>query len=117
MYWLSVLSVTVLSAPLGLTTSLSPRWDDLRSKHSWVSIPEKWECQGHPPVGTIIDLRIALKPHHESALIDALHEVSDPNHPKYVSIPLLLCAFTHTRVYVCRVTDTVRICPRSKSQS
>jgi hypothetical protein len=91
MYWLSVLFVTVLAAPLGLTTSLSPRWDDMRSKHSWGSIPEKWECQGHPPVGTIIDLRIALKPHRESALIDALYEVSDPNHSKYVSIPLLLC--------------------------
>ncbi|KAF8491623.1 subtilisin-like protein [Russula emetica] len=83
MYWLSLLSVTALAAPLGLATPLSPPWDDMRSKHSWGSIPEKWECQGHPPVGTTIDLRIALKPHRESALIDALYEVSDPNHSKY----------------------------------
>jgi tripeptidyl-peptidase-1 len=97
MYWLFVLSVTVLAAPLGLATPLSPRWEDMRSKHSWGSIPEKWECQGHPPVGTTIDLRIGLKPYRESALIDALYEVSDPNHPKYVSIPFPMCDYSHTR--------------------
>jgi len=32
----------------------------------------------------MIDLRIALKPHSENALIDALYEVSKPGHPKYV---------------------------------
>jgi hypothetical protein len=93
MYWLSVLSVTVLVATLGLATPLSSLWDDMRSKHSWGSIPKKWECQGHPPVGTSINLRIALKPYRESALIDALYEVSDPNHSKYVSTPLLLCVY------------------------
>jgi tripeptidyl-peptidase-1 len=90
MHWVSVLFV-LAAAPLGLATPLSPRWDDIRVKHLWGSIPDKWECQGHPPAGTTIDLRIALKPHREFALIDALHEVSDPSHPKYVSIPLLLC--------------------------
>ncbi len=119
MHWLSVLSV-LATVPLGLashlsprwddtrvkhswdSTRLSPRWDDMRVKHSWDSIPHKWECQGYPPVGTTVDLRIALKPHRESALIDALHEVSDPNHPKYVSIPLLLCVhlLTHACTYV-----------------
>jgi tripeptidyl-peptidase-1 len=55
MYWLSVLPIAVLAAvPFGL---------DTRVKHVWGSIPEKWECQGHPPVGTTMDLRIALKPH------------------------------------------------------
>ena len=100
MYWLSVLSVTVLAAPLGLATPLSLRWEDMRSKHSWGSIPEKWECQGHPPVGTTIDLRIALKPHRESALIDTLYEVSNPNHPKYVSIPFPMWVYSHTRVHM-----------------
>jgi tripeptidyl-peptidase I len=98
MYWLSVLvSVTALAASLGLATPLSPRWDDMREKHSWGYIPDNWECIGHPPVDTTIDLRIALKPHNESALIDALYEVSDPSYSRYASIPLLLCvAFTHT---------------------
>ena len=69
----------------------------MRVKHSWGFIPEKWECQGHPPAGTTIDLRIVLKPHRESALIDALYEVSDPNHSKCVSIPFPLCTFTQLR--------------------
>ncbi|KAN0113839.1 serine protease [Russula decolorans] len=106
MYWLSVLFVTVLAAPLGLTTSLSPRWDDMRSKHSWGSIPEKWECQCHPPVGTIIDLRIALKPHRESALIDALYEVSDPNHSKYDTLELVGSWLAHHEVPSSAVSTT-----------
>ncbi len=100
MYWLSVLPVAVLAAvPFGLTTplSLSPRWDDMRVKHVWGSIPEKWECQGHPPVGTTMDLRIALKPHRENALVDVLYEVSDPNHSKYVSIHCF-CVYSNIHV-------------------
>ena len=89
MYWLSVLSALAV-VPLGLTTPASPRWDDMRSKHSWDTIPEKWECQGHPPAGMTIDLRVALKPHRENALIDALYEISDPNHSKYVTIRVFL---------------------------
>ena len=92
MYWLSVLPV-LAAFSLGLATPTSPRWDDMRSKHSWDSVPEKWECEGHPPAGTTIDLRVALKPHRENALIDALYEVSDPGHLKYVSIPVFL--FVH----------------------
>lgn len=107
MYWLSVLSVFA-AVPLGLSTPISPHWDDMRLKHSWASIPEKWECRGHPSSGTTIDLRVALKPHRENALIDALYEVSDPGRSKYVFIPLLLCGFN------CIVSDTVRTCPRSK---
>ncbi|KAI0247094.1 subtilisin-like protein [Lactifluus subvellereus] len=82
MYWPTVLSV-LAAAPLGLGTPVAPRWDDMRVKHTWDTIPDKWECQGHPPAGTTIDLRIALKPHRENALVDALYEVSDPKHPKY----------------------------------
>lgn len=93
MYWLSLLSV-LAAVSLSLATPIS-RWDDMRLKHSWESIPEKWECQGHPPIGTTIDLRVALKPHRENALIDALYEVSDPRRSKYVFIPLLLCDFAH----------------------
>ena len=121
MYWFSVLPVAVLSAiPFGLTTPLSPRWDDMRIRHVWGFIPEKWECQGHPPVGTTMDLRIALKPHRENTLIDVLYEVSDPNHSRYVSISLLLCVclLEHSYAYTCSyVADTVRTCPRSKLPS
>ena len=85
MYWLAALSVLAV-VPLGLGVLVAPRWDDMRVKHRWDAIPDKWECQGHPPAGTTIDLRIALRPHRENALVDALYEVSDPSHPKYVSI-------------------------------
>jgi tripeptidyl-peptidase I len=98
MYWFSILSAFA-AVPLGFTIPTSPRWDDMRSKHSWDSIPEKWEFQGHPPAGTTIDLRISLKPHHENALIDALFEVSDPSSSKYVSIHLFLCVRLLTHAY------------------
>ena len=115
MYWFSVLSVSVLTAvPLGLATPLSPRWDDMREKHSWGSVPEKWECQGQPPIGTTIDLRIALRPKTGSALTDALYEVSDPTHPRCVSIQLLLYA---PHMYIRCVTVMVHTCQRNKSQS
>jgi hypothetical protein len=83
--------------------------------HSWDSIPEKWECQGQPPAGTTIDLRVALKPQRENALIDALYEISDPGHSKYVTIPLFL--YVNLLIYICVVLDTVRTYPRSKSPS
>ncbi|KAH8991273.1 subtilisin-like protein [Lactarius akahatsu] len=72
----------LLSAvPLG-GIAISP-WDGMRSKHSWKTIPENWECSGLPTTDTMIDLYIALKPYHENALVDALNEVSDPGHPRY----------------------------------
>ena len=86
MHWLSVLSFLV-AAPVGLATPIIPRWDDTRVKHSWDTIPAKWEYYDHPPAGATIDLHLALKPYQENALIDALYEVSDPKHPKYVSSP------------------------------
>ena len=97
MYWLSVLSV-LATVHHGLSTPISPCWDDMKLKHSWESIPDKWECQGHLPASTTIDLRVALKPLRENALIDALYEVSDPSHSKYVFVALLLCHFAHTNV-------------------
>ena len=100
MHWLSVLSFLAVS-PVGLATPIAPRWDDMRVKHSWDSIPTKWEYYGHPPAGATIELRVALKPHRENALIDALYEVSDPKHPKCVSSPLYphAFAFTHGCIY------------------
>ena len=97
---LSVLSILVLSVPLSalLTFVLSvpfsgfafqampspSHWDEMLIKHKWDAIPDSWVSLGQPPNGTTIKLHIALKPNHDNALIDALHEVSHPRHPKYV---------------------------------
>ncbi|KAF8262584.1 subtilisin-like protein [Lactarius quietus] len=55
----------------------------MHTVHSWNKVPENWMDVGHPTTGTTINLYIALRPHRESALIDALYEVSDPSHPRY----------------------------------
>ncbi|KAI0059034.1 subtilisin-like protein [Artomyces pyxidatus] len=81
MFWRSLSILAIV--PLGLATPLAPRWEDVRVKHSWKTVPQNWECEGSAPEGTTIDLRIALKPHREEALVEALYEVSDPAHPKY----------------------------------
>ncbi|KAH9041497.1 peptidase S8/S53 domain-containing protein [Lactarius deliciosus] len=82
-YCISVLSILATSLLGGLAKPLSPPWDDLHIKHSWNAVPRNWESIGHPPSGTTIDLYIALKPRRENALVDALHEVSEPGHPRY----------------------------------
>ncbi|KAF8265082.1 subtilisin-like protein [Lactarius quietus] len=69
-----------------LATLLTSRWGDMQSKHAWESIPENWEILSQPPAGSTIDLRIALKPLNENALVEALYKVSSPNHPKHVSL-------------------------------
>ncbi|KAH9166721.1 subtilisin-like protein [Lactarius sanguifluus] len=71
-------------------TLFAPNWNVMHTKHRWNAIPGKWESIGQPPVGTTIDLRIALKPHREHALADAIYEVSNPNHPKHVALSLTL---------------------------
>ncbi|KAH9061966.1 subtilisin-like protein [Lactarius vividus] len=83
MHYLSVLSVLATGLLGGLTKPLSPPWDDMHIKHSWNAVPKNWESLGHPPSGTTIDLYIALKPQRENALVDALHEVSEPGHSRY----------------------------------
>ncbi|KAH8997059.1 hypothetical protein EDB83DRAFT_2607062 [Lactarius deliciosus] len=83
--WIAVLfllSVAPLGGGSGIATSC---WDNMRSKHSWKTIPENWECLGLPAADTMIDLYIALKPYRENALVNALNEVSDPGHPRHVS--------------------------------
>ncbi|KAH9011972.1 subtilisin-like protein [Lactarius deliciosus] len=82
-YPLSVLSVLAFAPLSGLATPFASHWDDLRTKHTWNSVPENWQNLGHPPADTTIDLHIALKAKNENALIDALIEVSSPGHPKY----------------------------------
>ncbi|KAI0291849.1 subtilisin-like protein [Russula brevipes] len=82
MHWLALLSI-LASALLGVATPVASHWEHLIVKHSWKSVPDKWECQGPPPAGTTIDLHLALKPHNEDALTEALYQVSDPEHQRY----------------------------------
>jgi hypothetical protein len=106
MHWFSVLSV-ITFATISLAKPIAPRWDDMKVKHSWDTIPNKWEHHGHPPDGVTIDLRIALKPHRENALVEALYEVSDPKHPKCVPsrrIPVRI--YSHSRAY--RLSSQIR---------
>ena len=82
---LSFLVLSTLSARLAChATPSSPPRDDTLIKHKWDAIPDNWVSLGQPPNGTTIKLHIALKANRENALIDALHEVSHPRHPKHV---------------------------------
>ncbi|KAH8984503.1 subtilisin-like protein [Lactarius akahatsu] len=80
---ISVISVIAAILLGSLAKPFSPRWHDMRIKHSWNAVPENWESLGNPLSGTTIDLYVALKAHRENALINTLHQVSDPNHPRY----------------------------------
>ncbi|KAH8994010.1 subtilisin-like protein [Lactarius akahatsu] len=81
-HWLYVLSFLTTTPVTDFATPLAP-WGDARVKHAWSSVPTNWETLGCPSAGTTLDLHIALNPHQEDALIDALYEVSDPRHPRY----------------------------------
>ncbi|KAH9025387.1 subtilisin-like protein [Lactarius pseudohatsudake] len=81
-HWLYALSFLTVTPLPDVTTRLVP-WGDMRVKHAWSSIPANWETLGCPSAGTTLDLYIALNPHQENALIDALYEVSDPKHLRY----------------------------------
>ncbi|KAH9015228.1 subtilisin-like protein [Lactarius pseudohatsudake] len=84
-HWLYALSFLTTTPIADFATPLAP-WDNMRVKHTWSAVPANWETLGCPSAGTTIDLYIALNPHQESALIDALYEVSDPRHPRHVHL-------------------------------
>ncbi|KAF8268691.1 peptidase S8/S53 domain-containing protein [Lactarius quietus] len=71
---LSVLFALAAALLGGVATPLFPNWNNLHTKHKWNAVPGKWDSIGRPPMGTTIDLRIALKPQNENALLDALYE-------------------------------------------
>ncbi|KAI9431929.1 hypothetical protein H4582DRAFT_2102729 [Lactarius indigo] len=50
----------------------------MRVKRAQNAVLATWKGLGPPPADAAIDLSIALKPHNENALIDALYEVSNP---------------------------------------
>ncbi|KAH9053376.1 subtilisin-like protein [Lactarius vividus] len=81
-HWLYALSFLTAIPLANFATPLAP-WGHMRVKHAWSSIPANWDTLGCPSADTTIDLYIALNPHHDNALIDALYEVSDPKHPRY----------------------------------
>ena len=85
-YWFCVLSALAAVPLTSFALPVASRWGDMRLKHTWNAVPENWESLGPPPSGTMMDLRIALKPHRENALIDTLYEVSSPKHPRRVSL-------------------------------
>ena len=95
--WLSALLILTLVPLPTFTTPIIP-WDDMRVKHTWPAVPPDWENLGHPSAGTTIDIDIALKSDRESAVIDALSEISDPKHPRHVLLaaPPLAYLFTRT---------------------
>ncbi|KAF8258682.1 subtilisin-like protein [Lactarius quietus] len=83
MHYNQILVFSFLATLRSLVTALPPHWHDMRTKHSWGTVPHEWEWVGRPPNGTLINLYVALKSHRENALIDALYQVSTPGHSKY----------------------------------
>ena len=85
LHQLSVFSILAIAPRFAnLVMPLALSWDDMRVKHEWSTVPSNWESLGSPPFNTTIDLHFALNPHNETALIDALYEVSTPGSPKCV---------------------------------
>ncbi|KAI9450434.1 subtilisin-like protein [Lactarius psammicola] len=81
-HWLFTLSL-LAAASLAVFATPLVHWNNMRVKHTWDAVPTNWESLGHPPTNTTINLYIALQPHQENALVDALYRVSDPNHQSY----------------------------------
>ncbi|KAF8267515.1 subtilisin-like protein [Lactarius quietus] len=94
--WHSVFLILSTVPFASFATPPSPLWSDTRVKHTWNIVPDNWESLGPPPAGTAIDLYIALKPHRESALIDALYEVSNPRHQKHEEVAELVAPHQDT---------------------
>ena len=81
-------NILILSLLVGATLCQPPhkRWDDFEVKHEWVEgAPRGWEVLGPAPSDERLGVRIGLKQHGLEDLIEHLHAVSDPSHPRYVS--------------------------------
>ena len=97
-HWLFALSFLTAVLLADFTTA-AVRWDEMRIKHAWNTVPANWESLGNTTSSAMMNLYIALKPDRESALIDALSEVSNPRHPRRVLLttPPLAPVFTFPR--------------------
>ncbi|KAF8263390.1 subtilisin-like protein [Lactarius quietus] len=82
---LSVLFILAASLLGSLAAPHALRWGGMRVMHAWSAVPHNWVSLGHPHAETTINFHLALKSHHEHALINTLYEVSDPGHSKYGS--------------------------------
>ena len=92
--WLSTLSFLIVLISNVMTAAV--HWDEVLVKHTWNTIPANWESLGNATAASVINLYIALKPDRESALIDALFEVSNPENPKQVHLALFHpCLYLH----------------------
>ena len=94
-HWHSTLTFLIVVL-LAYFARAAVHWDEMLVKHTWNAVPANWECLGNATAGAIIKLHIALKPDRESALVDALSEVSNPKHPRHVLLttPPLVLLFT-----------------------
>ena len=94
-FWFFVLFFFATVPLTDFATVVVP-WNDLKIKHTWHSVPVNWETLGHPSAGSTIDLHIVLEPERETALIDAVSEISNPKHSRRVilTIPPLAPLFT-----------------------
>ena len=96
-HWLSTLSFLIAVFLAGIATA-AVHSHEMRIMHAWDDVPANWESLGNTTAGTMIKLRFALKPGRENALVDALSEVSNPEHPRHVDLTtpplvlLLMCA-------------------------
>ena len=94
--WVSTLSF-LIALILADSATTAVHWDEVLVKHTWNTIPANWKSLGNATAAGVINLYIALKPDRESALIDALFEVSNPENPKHVllatlpPVPLFTC--------------------------
>jgi tripeptidyl-peptidase-1 len=97
---LSVFPTVATALLVSLAMPHAPHWSGMRVMHLWSNIPNNWKSIGHPHADATIDLHLALKSQNEDALIDALNEVSNPKHPRYVPSPRF-SAHSRVRVPTC----------------
>ncbi|KAH9053090.1 subtilisin-like protein [Lactarius vividus] len=106
-HWLYVLSFLTTTPLADFATPLVP-WDDMRVKHTWSFVPDNWDTLGCPSAGTTIDLYIALNPHQEDALIDALYQeqVADLVRPNQDTLELVTSWLVHHSVRPSSISTT-----------
>ena len=87
-HWHFALSFLFIVLLTNFATAAIVQWDEMLVKHTWNSVPAHWESVGNTTAGAMIKLHIALEPDREGALIDTLHEVSNPEHPRQVLVAI-----------------------------
>ncbi len=99
----SVLSI-FLAVPLADLATPPLHLGNLRVKHMWDTLLDNWEDMGPPSADTTVNLSIALKPHRENALVDALLDVSEPGSPMYILTTPLVAVLIAAALFQIRRT-------------